>query len=999
MPKKRLVVGLMAHVDAGKTTLAEALLYRAGCLKRAGRVDRRDTFLDTGALERERGITILSKAAILPLPTAEITLLDTPGHVDFAAEAERVLQVLDCAVLVLSAPDGVQSHTVTLWRLLARYRVPTLLFVNKTDLPAPARAELLETLRARLGEGCVDFTPLYEAAEAGAADTAGANAAAQAGAPANRPAAQAPLSPLDDPAAPPPDGAAPLTPAASPALDALYEALALTDEAAMEEQLACGALSPATLARLFAERRAFPCLFGAALRGQGVGALLDALQRLPRMPDYGPAFAARVFKISRDAAGARLSWLKVTGGSLKVKTALSGEDARGPWQEKADALRLYSGEKFRLLPEAPAGTVCAVAGLSRTWPGQGLGAAGAAAAPLLRPVMSYQLLLTPGQDPHAALEQLMQLEEEDPALQLEWLPARREIRLQLMGQVQLEVLARQIKDRFGLTVGFGPGQVLYAETLAAPVVGVGHFEPLRHYAEVQLLLEPGAPGSGLRFASRCSEDALAAAWQHQILEALAGCRHRGVLTGAPLTDLAITLVAGRGHLKHTEGGDFRQAACRAVRQGLMQARAQNACRLLEPWQRYEAELPSAAIGRALMEIGRLGGETEPPEPLPAAPGEPAMTRLCGAAPAAGLRGFAESLPALTGGQGRILCTPAGHRPCAAEAATKAIAASGYDPARDTEQPADSVFCSHGAGVLIPWDEAPARMHLPPADLAALLGDRDGPDTPLAPPPPAGREREKAKNAPRPGSLEEDAELKAIFERTYGAGTASQRRSAPGALKREQALARAARAEEAAKAAAAEQASAAAGDAPAGKSAPANPAGPGSAQPAGTPAAGATDYLLVDGYNIIFAWDELKALAAAGLDTARAALIDLLCNYRGFVQSEVILVFDAYRVAGGAQRIERVHNIEVVYTREAETADQYIERATYELGRRAGPPGRVRVATSDGAEQMIILGHGALRLPARAFHAEVEAVNGRIAELLRQNNRALYQRLPLPPPEP
>lgn len=983
MPKKRLVVGVMAHVDAGKTTLAEALLYRAGCLKRAGRVDRRDTFLDTGALERERGITILSKAAILPLPAAEITLLDTPGHVDFAAEAERVLQVLDCAVLLLSAPDGVQSHTVTLWRLLARYRVPTLLFVNKTDLPAPARAELLEALRARLGEGCVDFTPLYEA-------PAGDDAAAEA------PAAQPAAVPLDDPAAPPPDGAAPLTPAASPALDALYEALALTDEAAMEEQLSSGALSPATLARLFAERRAFPCLFGAALRGQGVGALLDALQRLPRMPDYGPAFAARVFKISRDAAGARLSWLKVTGGSLKVKTALSGEDARGPWQEKADALRLYSGEKFRLVPEAPAGTVCAVAGLSRTWPGQGLGAEGAAAAPLLRPVMSYQLLLTPGQDPHAALEQLMQLEEEDPALQLEWLPARREIRLQLMGQVQLEVLARQIHDRFGLTVGFGPGRVLYAETLSAPVVGVGHFEPLRHYAEVQLLLEPGAPGSGLRFASRCSEDALAAAWQHQILEALAGCRHRGVLTGAPLTDVSITLVAGKGHLKHTEGGDFRQAACRAVRQGLMQARAQNACRLLEPWQRYEAELPSAAIGRALMEIGRLGGETEPPEPLPAAPGEPAMTRLCGAAPAAGLRGFAESLPALTGGQGRILCTPAGHRPCAAETAAKAIAASGYDPARDTEQPADSVFCSHGAGVLIPWDEAPAKMHLPPPDLAALLGGRDGPDSPLAPPPPATRERPK--NAPRPGSLEEDAELKAIFERTYGAGTASQRRTAPGALAREQALARAAKAEKAAKAAA-EQAAAgdAAGD---GSAAPANAAGTPAkpVQPAAN-AANAPDYLLVDGYNIIFAWDELKALAAAGLDTARAALIDLLCNYRGFVQTEVILVFDAYKVAGGVQRVETIHNIEVVYTREAETADQYIERATYELGRRAGPHGRVRVATSDGAEQMIILGHGALRLPARAFHAEVEAVNGRIAELLRQNNRELYQRLPLPPPEP
>lgn len=930
MPEKRLAVGLLAHVDAGKTTLTEGLLYRAGCLRRLGRVDHRDAFLDNEALERERGITIFSKTAQLTLPGAEIALLDTPGHLDLAAEAERVLQVLDYAVLVVSAADGVQGHALTLWRLLARYGVPTFVFVNKMDLPGPGRAALLETLRARLGEGCIDFTALAGPEAGGPEDPAGRAAA--------------------------------------------YEALALCEEGAMEELLESGSLCDETVRRLVAGRRAFPCYFGSALRLEGLEPLLEGLGRFTRMPAYGPEFAARVYKISRDKQGARLSWLKVTGGTLRVRAMLEGEDKTGPWREKADALRLYSGEKFTLLSEAPAGTVCAVTGLGHTWPGQGLGAAETAAAPLLRPVMAYQLLLPEGCDAHAALERLGQLEEEDPSLQIAWDPARREIRLQLMGQVQLEVLSRLIADRFGLAVGFGPGRVLYAETIARPVVGVGHFEPLRHYAEVQLLLEPGERGSGLRFASRCSEDDLDGSWQRQILEALAGKQHRGVLAGAPLTDVKVTLLAGRAHLKHTEGGDFRQAACRAVRQGLMQARAAWQCLLLEPWMSFRIELPAGGVGRAMLEIQRMGGEAGTPEPLPAADGEGPMTLLTGAAPAAALQEFAGVLAGFTGGRGRLSCAPAASRPCGGAAADAACA--GYDPERDADNPADSVFCSHGAGVLVRWDEAPARMHLP----LASAGDPFAPAAAAGPAPPA-------RGRARPGSLEEDAELRAIFERTYGAGSAGGRRAAPGALARERALAEAEKAAQKMQdqgpgsgAARPQQAAQTAAAQPAGQRGQGLPAGP--------------DYLLVDGYNIIFAWEELARLAAAGLEMARGALMDILCNYKGFTGCEVILVFDAYKVAGGVQRVEQYHNIRVVYTREAETADMFIERATYELGKKAGRHGRVRVATSDGAEQMIILGHGALRVSARAFYAEVQAANGRIDEILRRHQTPLTQTLPL-----
>lgn len=936
MPKKRLAVGLLAHVDAGKTTLTEAMLYRAGCLRKLGRVDHRDAFLDTEALERERGITIFSKTAQLSLPGADIALLDTPGHVDFAAEAERVLQILDYAVLVVSAADGMQGHTLTLWRLLARYRVPVLLFVNKMDLPVPGRQELLAALCARLGEGCVDFTALAGPEKTGR--------------------------------------------------EAAIEALALCEENAMEELLETGRLCDETVARLVAERRVFPCYFGSALRLEGIEPLLEGLERFTRMPAYGQKFAARVYKISRDKQGARLSWMKITGGEVRVRAMLEGRDKDGPWREKADALRLYSGEKFTPLETAPAGMVCAVTGLEHTWPGEGLGAEGGGAAPLLRPVMAYQLLLPVGCDAHAALEKLSQLEEEDPSLQIAWDPARRQIRLQLMGQVQLEVLERLIRDRFGLAVGFGPGRVLYTETIARPVVGVGHFEPLRHYAEVQLLLEPGARGSGLRFVSRCSEDALGGSWQNQILESLAAKEHRGVLSGAPLTDIKITLLAGKAHLKHTEGGDFRQAACRAVRQGLMQARAAGQCLLLEPWLGFRIELPAPCVGRALLEVQRMGGEAGVPEPLPAAAdGAGPMTLLTGAAPAAALQGFGAVLAGFTGGRGRMSSSPAGSRPCTGQAAEEACA--GYDPERDADNPADSVFCSHGAGVLVRWDEAAAHMHLPPASAQQPFAPAGA-----QPAAPAGG----AKSRVRPGSVEEDAELKAIFERTYGAGSAGGRRAAPGALAKERALQRAAENLQKAKKTGGAAPQSAAGEGGV-QDADAQNAGPeaGAAKGGqGQPPAPGPDYLLVDGYNIIFAWEELAKLAAAGLDMARGALMDILCNYKGFAGCEVILVFDAYRVAGGAQRVERYHNIQVVYTREAETADMFIERATYELGKRAGRHGRVRVATSDGAEQMIILGHGALRVPARAFYAEVQAANGRIDEILRRHQAPLTQTLPL-----
>ena len=849
--EKRLCVGLLAHVDAGKTTLSEAMLYRAGVIRTFGRVDHGDTFLDTDAQERSRGITIFSKQAVLPLPGCTLTLLDTPGHVDFSAEMERTLQVLDCAVLIISGPAGIQSHTVTLWRLLRRYQVPVILFFNKMDVQTADRDALLAAVRSELDEGCIDFS---------------------------QPQAQ------------------------------LFEELSLSDEALMEGYLASGTLSDAQIASLVSRRRVFPCLFGSALRQTGVDALLDTLRRYVDEPARGADFGAHVFKIARDEKGARLTFLKVTGGTLTVKQTLSGEG----WEEKTDQLRLYSGSKFTLLQQAPAGTVCAVTGLSKTMPGDIFGRETAAQAPALQPVLEYRLLLDDGTDAALAYGKLRALEEEEPSLHLVWNALLREIRVQLMGPVQMEILQKLIETRFGLRVSFDAGNIVYLETIAAPVEGVGHYEPLRHYAEVHLLMEPAEPGSGLQFDTMCPTDTLALHWQRLILAHLAEKAHRGVLTGAPVTDIRFTLVSGRAHLKHTEGGDFRQATYRAVRQGLMKAQSV----LLEPWYAFRMELPAPGVGRAITDIQRMQGEYDPPE----TDGDQAVLR--GSAPVRLLREYQTELTAYTRGQGRMQLRVSGYRPCREQ--EQIVRAIGYDPARDLENPASSVFCAHGAGYEVKWQDVDAAAHLP---LLRLGG-------------PAQQEPQRIVKSVAPGGAPElEKELLTIFERTYGA--IRRRDVLPQMMLRSE-----------------------------DKREFLQSLGP------------ADDFLLVDGYNILFAWDELKEISRTSLDTARHVLMNLLCNYQGYRGCTLILVFDAYKVPQGLGAVEKYHNIHIVYTRQAETADQYIERLSFELrGRR-----RVRVATSDNLEQLIILGHGAERISAQRFHDEVYAAQAEIERILTQNNQ-------------
>ena len=868
---KRLVVGLLAHVDSGKTTLAEGLLYRAGVLRKLGRVDHRDAFLDTDSRERARGITIFAKQAVLALPAAagaeacELTLLDTPGHVDFSAEAERALQVLDYAVLVVSGTDGVQAHTETLWKLLARYRVPTFVFVNKMDLPGADAAVRLRELRGRFGDGCVDF------------------------------------SAVPDP-----------------------EALALCSEPLMNEVLETGAAAAETVQTAIARRQVFPVFFGAALRLDGLDGLLCGLQTLTRTPPRWPEFGARVFKISEDA-GTRLTWLKITGGVLPVKAVLPGG-------EKADALRLYNGGKFRLISEAYPGMVVAAAGPAATRPGQGLGAEADADTPLLEPVLNYRV--ESAADPHTLLKALQTLEDEDPQLHVNWRDDLGEVHVQLMGEVQLEILQNILQERFGLDVTFSEGGILYKETLTAAVEGIGHYEPLRHYAEVHLLLEPAPRGSGVQLAADCPPDTLAENWQRLILTHLAERTHPGVLIGAPLTDVRITLAAGRAHQKHTEGGDFRQATYRAVRQGLRMAAAGDGVQLLEPWYDFTLELPADALGRAMADVQRMCGSFHAPETLPNSEN---TVRLTGRLPVATARGYAREVAAYTHGLGRWAVLPAGYDAC--HNTDEVLAAAGYDPDADTDNPADSVFCSHGAGYLVKWDEVPARAHVS-SGLERRLGTA----------PAAGQTQEEDEaNARRRrasaycGTLEQDKELLEIFERTYGkikrrGGVDDAKKAARAALHTTPAA-----------------------------SVPAAPV------PAGP------DYLLVDGYNVIFAWDALRRLADGSLDAARRRLMDILCNYAGYKRCVPILVFDAYKVRGGAREVEKYHNLYVVYTREAETADMYIERATHELAREH----RTRVVSSDGAEQIIVMGHGALRVSARAFEEEVNAVEKEIREFLEQ----------------
>ncbi len=861
----KLTVGILAHVDAGKTTLSEAMLYQSGRLKKLGRVDHQDAFLDTNELERERGITIFSKQAVLPLEHLEITLLDTPGHVDFSSEMERTLQVLDYAILVVSGIDGVQGHTMTLWRLLAQHRIPTFLFINKMDLAGADRAGLMKELKLRLQDRCVDFGETQ-------------------------------------------DGFS------------FWEDVAMCDETVLNHYLERGEITDGEIASLIKSRGLFPCYFGSALKLEGVDGFLQGLERYTRCPDYPSEFGAKIFKIFRDPQGGRLTYLKVTGGSLKVKAILTNRREGLPeskiWEEKVNQIRIYSGAKYQTTEIAEAGTVCAVTGLSQSRPGEGLGCEAGWTPPALEPVLAYQVLLPAGYDPHSALLNLKQLEDEDPQLHIIWNEHLQEIRIQLMGEVQMEVLKRLIRDRFGLDIGFGAGSIVYRETIAEPVEGIGHFEPLRHYAEVHLLLEPGERGSGLVFSSSCSEDVLERNWQRLILTHLEERTHRGVLTGAPITDMKITLIAGRAHEKHTEGGDFRQATYRAVRQGLMSVKSI----LLEPWYAFRLELPAGLTGKAMSDVQRMSGEVSHSEIL----GEDAV--LTGSAPVAGMQHYATEVSSYTKGRGRLSLSLKGYEPCHNQ--EEVIASIGYVCERDTENPADSVFCSHGSGFVVKWDQVRDYMHI---DSGLKLKNMSAPqDSPAAPP----------RDVSYSGTLEQDKELQAIFEKAYGPVRSRDFRTQKSLLHRTEEL---------------------------------------SAQEA--PDSG-PEYLLVDGYNIIFAWDELKKVAKDNLDTARKLLMDLLSNYQGFKKCVVILVFDAYKVPRSIGEVQKYHNIYVVYTKEAETADAYIEKTTYEIGKKY----RVRVATSDNTEQVIILGHGAMRISARLFHEEVRQVCSQITTILSENNQ-------------
>lgn len=989
---KQLVLGILAHVDSGKTTLAEALLYRAGVLRRLGRVDHRDAFLDTDALERARGITIFAKQAVFTLPevpgavnaqTTAFTLLDTPGHVDFSAEAERTLQVLDYAVLVVSGSEGVQSHTETLWHLLERYRVPTFLFVNKMDLPGADGALRLRELQGKFGESCLDFSGLA----------------------------------LRQPTA--------------RAWQPDQEALALCSEPLLERVLAgqkIDAQDPDVITAI-ARRELFPCFFGSALRLTGVDALLCGLQTLTRMPATTHAFGARVFKISQDAQGARLTHLKVTGGVLHVKDAVPvavglgdpggdtadntvgvprGEEAMGAAaqdaqdigqfgvgdavaQEKADQLRIYNGEKFQLVSSAGPGVVCAVTGLRHTKPGQGIGSAADGEKPLLSPVLSCRAKAANADAP-TLLRALRVLEQEDPMLQAEFDPRLSEVRVRLMGEVQTEILLSLLQTRFGLDVTFSEAGILYKETLTAPVDGVGHFEPLRHYAEVHLHIEPAPRGSGITLRSACRTDDLDRNWQRLILSHLAQRSHPGVLTGAPLTDVEITLTAGRAHPKHTEGGDFREATYRALRQALRTAAEAGHMALLEPRYAFTITLPTNRLGRAMSDLQRRGAAfalaEAPDEPgastanglhdavdvrsaagtAAALPGT-GLSVLRGRAPVACLAGYARELTAYTHGAGRLVTVPDGYMPC--HNADQVIACVGYDADADVENPADSIFCSHGAGVAVPWREVPARAHCHPAGRSAAPSAPADPGRGFAPAGPPGDSAGRRRAEAYRGSLEQDKELLAIFERTYGPirrrgempGGANHRAGAPDSKTVYTAF-------RSPKSDASSAAKAGGTGAKQGKKA-AVPTLPEPPDP---------EYLLVDGYNVIFSWEELRAIAQENLDAARRRLMDILCNYAGYRRCVPILVFDAYRVKGGVRDVERIANLYVVYTREAETADMLIERATHELA----PRRRTRVVSSDGAEQMIILGHGALRVSARMFAQEVSAVEAEIRTYLAQD---------------
>lgn len=843
---KRLTIGILAHVDSGKTTLSEGLLYGAGMLRKLGRVDHGDAFLDTHALEKSRGITIFSKQARLLYGDCEFTLLDTPGHVDFSTEAERTLSVLDYALLVVSGSEGIQPHTETLFKLLCRYSVPTFVFINKMDISHLSRQELMGGLK-RLGEGFIDFSD-------------------------------------DVPK------------------DEFYDGLAMCSEDMMEQYLDTGTVPADAIRQSIRQRQVFPCFFGSALKLEGIKELLASLEEYTTEPPRGDEFGARVFKISDDPQGARLTHMKITSGCLKVKDVLHGSG----WAEKADQIRIYSGAKYQTVDQAPAGMVCAVTGLTAAHPGDGLGAEAGAPSPVLEPVLAYRAVLPEGVDAHKALSALRKLEDADPALHVAWNEWLQEIRVQLMGEVQLEIVQSLLKERFGLDIGFDQGGILYKETITSTVEGVGHYEPLRHYAEVHLLLQPLEAGGGLVFSIGCKEDELDKNWQRLILTHLKEKTHLGVLTGSPITDMSITLVAGKAHLKHTEGGDFRQATYRALRQGLMQAES----RLLEPWYSFSLQVPQECVGRAMNDLQAMGASFDPPEQRQ----EDAV--ISGTAPVIKLQGYPAVLTGYTKGRGRLSCAGARYLPC--HNSDEIIAAIGYDPESDTDNPADSVFCSHGAGHTVKWNAVFDNMHIP-----AVLRPK--------------REPEHEHAAPILSRSDEE-ELIRIYERTYG-----PIRSNPIAAFRPSA----------------------------------------SVQSQGFRLPEATEtgpeYLLVDGYNIIFAWDDLAAIAKEDMDLARSKLVNLMCNYRGLHRCEIILVFDAYRIKGNTGSVEKVNNISVVYTKEAETADSYIERTTHELSKNY----RVQVATSDRMEQLIIIGNGAMRISADAFRKEVDRTEAAMRELMAE----------------
>ena len=883
---KKLVIGILAHVDAGKTTLSEELLYLCGEIRKIGRVDHGDAFLDTYELEKERGITIFSKQALLKTENMEVTLLDTPGHVDFSAEMERTLQVLDYAILVINGMDGVQSHTMTLWRLLERYQIPTFLFVNKMDQQGTDHDALLNDLKQHLHENCVDFGRTQDTDY----------------------------------------GMYELTPEQ-------LENIAVCEEDILETYLETGIVEDRDIARLIIQRKIFPCYFGSALKEKGVKDFWNGVQKYTAEPKRPTEFGAKVFKIARDEQGNRLTYMKITGGSLKVKTLLSsnsnGQSLPGrkaeeaAWEEKADQIRLYSGAKYELTSEAEAGTVCAVTGLTRTYPGEGLGIEQESELPILEPVLNYQIILPDDCDPHQMLQKLRQLEEEEPQLHILWDSQFSEIHAQLMGEVQIEILKKLIWDRFHVAVEFGAGSIVYKETVAEPVEGVGHFEPLRHYAEVHLLIEPGEPGSGCQFFTACSEDVLARNWQRLILTHLEEKEHIGVLTGSPLTDVQITILTGRAHAKHTEGGDFRQATYRAVRQGLRKARNI----LLEPYYEFRLEVPAEMIGRAMADVQKMQGTFDAPE----VEGETAI--LKGTAAVAQMRDYQKEVVSYTHGTGKLFCSLKGYAPCKNQ--DEVVQNIGYDPEADLENPTGSVFCAHGAGFVVPWDQVEDYMHLQSGvdmdelDSESWYEDVESAQNPGTAVDNANISRNiSGKNGKfsYSGSYEEEEELQAIFERTFGPmkrdRTAFQKKTVHSST-------------------------------------------PATRYRAGKPRQ--EEYLLVDGYNIIFSWEELNELAKENIHAACDKLMDILSNYQGYRKCTLILVFDAYKVEGHVEEIITYHNIYVVYTKEAETADQYIEKTVHRIGRQY----QVTVATSDGLEQVIIMGQGAHRISAQGLKKEIE----------------------------